>query len=261
MAILLVCAAVPAVEAQESGSLFERGAEAFLYDRPQEAATLLERAVEQEPMNARAYLYLAVSYEQLGMYERAVNTLNRALTVPGADRSIVQFNLGNNYLQLGEVEAAEAAFSAAIEVSGLNAKPYLNRANIRVQQELFEEAVEDYRMVLSLEPNHPQKAQIEQIIELLEHEIEQERIRVAEEQRRLEEERRREEEARRLEEERRLAEERRLEAERQAAEERRRALLGSVLDSIGDAGDDTTNMSAGNEDIEDLEDEDLDIAD
>lgn len=236
--------------AQESQSAFELGSEAFLYNRPREAVTLLERAVEQEPSNARAYLYLAVSYEQLAMHDRAITTLNRSLTVPGIDRAMVHFNLGNNQTRLGNFEQAQSEYTSAIEASALDAAPYLNRANVRVNLELYPEAVEDYKMVLSLEPNHPQRPEIERAIALLEQQVEQERIRREEEQRRLEEERQRAEEQRRLEEERRLA-----------AEERRRALLDNVLDSIGNAGSDTTNMSAGNEDIEDLEDDDLDIAD
>jgi tetratricopeptide (TPR) repeat protein len=234
--------------------LFDRGAEAFLYDRPREAATLLEQAIGEDPVNARAYLYLALSYEQLAMYERAITTLQRAETIPGIDRSRVFFIIGNNYLHLGDSELAEAAYTKAIDASPLSADPYLNRANVRVMQELYPTAVEDYTAVLGLEPQHPQRVEIERMISLLTDHAEQERIRQEEEARQIEAAARQ----RAAEEAARLAEEERV---LQEAEARRRALLSNVLDSFKTATEDTTNMSAGNEDIDDYVDEEFDIAD
>jgi tetratricopeptide (TPR) repeat protein len=229
-----------------ASELFDQGAEAFLYNRPQEAAEIMERVIVQEPVNGRAYLYLAMSYEQLEMYERAIATLNRAQSIPGIDQSLVLFNIGNNYLHLGQSDHAETAYTDSIEQNPLFDNPYLNRANLRVAEESYEDAISDYRTVLELAPGHAQRAQIERMIALLENHLEAERIRLEEERLRLEEEERlRQEEAERL----RLEE-----------EERRRALLSDVLDSIKTATDETENISAGGEDIDDYEDE-FDIAD
>jgi tetratricopeptide (TPR) repeat protein len=236
-----------------ASELFDRGAEALLYNRPREAATILEQVVDAEPVNGRAYLYLALSYEQLAMYERAISTLQRAETVPGVDQSTVRFNIGNNYVHLGDVERAYAAYTASLEANPTGVDPRLNRANVNVTREAFEEAIDDYTRVLGLAPDHPQRPQIEQMIALLQEHIEQARIAAEEEAKRLaEEERRREEEAAR-----RLAEEQR---RREEAEARRKALLDNVLDSIRTSVDDTENLSAGNEDLDTL-DEEFDIAD
>ncbi|MBU8914219.1 MAG: tetratricopeptide repeat protein [Spirochaetales bacterium] len=237
-----------------ANELFDRGAQAFLHDRPREAAPLLEQAIGEDPVNARAYLYLALSYEQLAMYERAITTLQRAESIPGIDRSQVHFNIGNNYLHLGDAARAEDAYTEAIEMSPLSADPYLNRANVRVMQELYPTAVEDYTAVLGLEPEHAQRGEIERMIALLTDHLEQERIHQEEEARRIEDEERQ----RAIEDAQRLAEE---ERQRLEAEARRRALLDNVLDSLKTATDDTTNMSAGSEDIDDYEDEEFDIAD
>jgi tetratricopeptide (TPR) repeat protein len=81
--------------------------------------------------------------------------------------------------------------------------------------------------------------------------LEEERKRKEEEERRKiaeEEERRRKEEAERL---RKEAEERK----RREEEEKRQALLDSVLNSLKGVSDETTNLSAGSEDIEELEEE------
>lgn len=246
--VLLVPASLGASE------LFDEGAEALLYNRPREAVAIFEKVIEAEPVNGRAYLYLALGYEQLSMYERAITTLQRALNVPGIDRSAVRFNIGNNFLHLGDAESAFTAYTAAIDVNPAAVDPYLNRANLGVSLEQYEQAVADYETVLEIAPEHPQRPQIEQMLALLRDHIEQARIAAEEEARRLAEEQRLREE----EEARRLAEEQR---EREEAEARRRALLSDVLSSIRDSAEETENLSAGSEDIDNYEDDEFDIAD
>ena len=248
LALLVVASGAGASE------LFERGTNALLYNRPREAATLFEQVIAAEPVNGRAYLYLALSYEQLEMYERAISTLQRAETVPGVDPGLVRFNIGNNYLHLGDAERAHAAYTAALEANPTAVDSYLNRANVNVSREAYQDAVDDYNRVLGLEPEHPQRDRIERMIALLQDHIEQERLRAEEEARRLAEEQRRREE----EEARRLAEEQR---RREEAEARRKALLNNVLDSIRTSVEETENLSAGNEDIETDADNEFDIAD
>lgn len=212
--------------------LFERGTNAFLYNQPQEAAQIFEQVVEQQPGNARAYLYLAMSYEQLGRHEQALTVLRRAETVPGIDRATVHFNIGNNLSRLDQLSAAVEAYATAISIDPFSTAAFLNRANAFVQQAEYADALSDYRTVLSLEPQHRQRPQIERMIALLDEEIERQRIA--------------EEEARRAAE---------------LAEERRRALLDNVLDSIRTSTEDTENMSAGNEEIDTFDEDDFDIAD
>ena len=229
-----------------ANELYDSGVEAFLFNRPEEAAALMERVIAQDPVNANAFLYLSMSYEQLGMYERAITTLTRAESIPGIDRARVVFNIGNNYLHLADRERAEASYTRAIELNPLFDDPFLNRANIYVATEQYESAIDDYITVLGLAPDHPQRPQIERMIALLQEHLEAARIRAEQERLRLEE-------VERL----RLAEEERL---RQEEEERRRALLTNVLDSLQTATAHTENISAGGEDIDDYEDE-FDIAD
>src|SRR6056297_3192000 len=150
-----------------ASELFDRGAEALLYNRPREAATILEQVIDSEPVNGRAYLYLALSYEQLSMYDRAISTLQRAETVPGVDRGTIRFNIGNNYVHLGDVERAHAAYTASLEANPAAVDPYLNRANVNVTREAFDDAIDDYTTVLGLAPDHPQRPQIERMIALL----------------------------------------------------------------------------------------------
>ena len=250
IALILLVAAAPWVGASE---LFDQATEALQFNRTREAVTLLEQVINAEPVNGPAYLYLAIGYEQLTMHDRAIATLRRAETIPGIDLGTVRFNLGNNYLHLGDRTNALLAFSDAITANPMMSAPYLNRANLHVEGGEYDAAISDYNSVLGLAPNHAQREEIERMIALLLGTIEQERVRAEEEARRLaaEEQRRQEEEAMRLAEE---------ERQRQEAEDRRRALLSNVLDSIRTSAEETENISAGSEDVDTYEEE-FDIAD
>ena len=245
-------------------SLFEKGEDFFLKNQPGKAAALLEAALEEEPDNEKIYLYLGNVYEQLGKYRLAIDIMSRGAKLSDNYDNLLYFNIGNNYLALNETEAALEMFSKAIEADSQFPDVYLNRANLFVRQEKFMEAVKDYNLYLSLEPSSPQKESIQRMIDLLSKKIEEERDRLRKEEeerlRREEEERkkREEEERRRQEEE----ERKRLEEERRRKEEeaRRKALLDSVLNSLEESGEETTNLQAENEDIQELEEE-LDIAD
>lgn len=251
VALLTVMAGIAPLAAND---LYTRGTDAFLYNRPREAATLFEEVLQREPTHSQAHFYLATSYEQLGMHERAISTLERGLSIPGINRSRLYFNMGNNLARLGRVEDAHAAYTSAIEANPAFVAPYLNRANLNVTFEAYEPAIDDYSAVLSLDPAHPQRVPIRQMIDLLRGHIDEKVARIEAERLRAEAAER----ERLAEEERRLAEEERL---RQEAEARRRALLSSVLDSINEAAGQTENLSAGSEDIDDYRDDDFDIAD
>ncbi len=249
---LLVCLAVVAATAGGS-DLFDQGSEALLYNRPRDAAAYFEGVVTREPANLHAHLYLALSYEQLGMYDRAIATLERAERLPGADRGLVRFNMANNYLHLGHHDRAWHSYTSALEADPRAVDAYLNRANLAVSLERYEDAVADYRTVLDLAPNHRQRSQIERMVGILTGHVEQARREAEAEARRIEEERRRREE----EEAQRIADEQRI---REEAEARRRALLSNVLDSIRSSADETEGLSAGRERLDTYDDE-FDIAD
>ncbi len=229
-----------------AATLFERGEKLFMENKPREAAPLLENALSQEPENEKIYLYLGYIYEQLGDHEEAVEILRRGLEVADERAATMYYNLGNNLRALDRLDEAETMYTKAAQADSGFAKAFLNRANLQVRQEDFQEAIDDYTVYLNLEPASPQRGEIERLISLLEQEAEEKAIREAEEERR----RREAEERRRAEEERR----------RQEAEERRKALLDSVLNSLDSASEQTQNLGGGSEDIQE-EEEEVDIID
>jgi len=239
--------AVPAVFAEDSA--LSRGEKLYINNEPERAVRWLEQALEEEPDNPEVYLYLGVVYEQLGLFERAIETMTDGLEVSGADRGTLYYNIANNHQRLGNREEAKELYTKALEYDQQFAEAYLNRANLHVRASRYSEAVEDYTTYLEHDPQSTQRTEVEKMIALLRDTIEQE-----EEARRRQEE---EERQARLEEERRRAEEERRKRE---AEERRRALLQTVRDSLGTSRDEGRTFSAPSEDIEEYDDE-LDIVD
>jgi len=141
------------------------------------------------------------------------------------------FNMGNNYFLLDQNEAAERAFSKAIEENGAFTDAVLNRANTRMRLEKYVAAIGDYRLYLLQEAESPQKDAIEELIARVQAYLAQVELEKQEE-----------------------------DARRAAEAERQRALLAAVLSSLENADDDTVNMRADSEDIETF-DMELDIED
>ena len=226
--ILIACIFIGRLGAE---SVFEQGENLLLNNQLTEAAMMFEASLEEDRTNADAYLYLGYIYEVKQNYDAAIGILTLGAEQASGKAEQIYFNLGNNYFKAVNYENAAAMYSKAMQSRSGYAEPYLNRANCRVKTAEYSLAVRDYKLFLNMKPDDPQRPQIEKMISMLE-------LTMVEE-----ENRRKDEEARRL-----------------AEEARQKALLDSVLNSLSNAGSDTTNLSAESEKIEDIEIE-LDIED
>lgn len=239
------------------GDPWDRAVAAVQYRRHAEAIPLL-RLVAGQPgeHRAEAYRLLAHALEQEGRLDDAEATLRNGIDdtdITDNEAGRLAFDLAAFFQRHERPAEAEEMYTEALRFDGSVAPAYLNRANVRVEAGSYPDAVEDYELYLALRPRSAQRPQVEQMIALLQEEIE------AEEARRVAEERRRAEE----EEERRVAEEerrRREEAEREAAAARREEMLSSVLESLGNAQEETESFELEGEEIRDYEEE-IDILD
>lgn len=200
----------------------QQGEQLFLENKPREALPHLEKALYENPQEEKIYLYLAIVYEQLNDTEKSIQILKRGLNVSQGHKDLFYYNLGNNHFRMQEYTVAEQMYNNALEINGALEVAYLNRANARLELESFQDARQDYIDYLRLDPDTPQRENIEKLIALLGQIIE--------------------------------------EAERKRLEEleRQKALLSEVLDTLKNASEDTRNLSAGSEDIQE-EYEEIDI--
>ena len=200
---------------------FTQGEEFFLQDNPQEAIPFLELVLAENPANVRAALYLGISYQQLDRLDEAIAVFLKILPRGGDETARIAFNLGNAYYSKGSMKYADMYYTRAIEADPAYASAYLNRANILIRSGSLQEAVSDYEQYLALEPRSPKRPRIEQLLGYIKEEFD-------------------------------AQEPRGIDAEPAAPAEAGRKQggpLDETSDSLQTAGEETTGLSAGGEDV------------
>ena len=215
---------------EDSESSLSTGQRLFMENKPEDAIIWLELALGEDTGNKNIYSYLGIAYEQIGENQKAIDTYNRGLDYSGDLKSQFLTNIANNMGILGNYDSAINFYSQAM-VSGYNGDALRNRAGEYLRKQLYDEALKDYKQYIAVEVDPYQGEEIKRLINLLEHKLDQIAIQAIENERK------------RLEE-----------------EARQRDLLSQVLNSLSSAGDGTTNLSAGTEDVEDYNG-DFDIVD
>ena len=174
-AALAVClaahgAALAAQGATGSEPSFDGGERLFREDKPSEAVPLLEKAILESGVDERAWLYLGLSYQQLGKLDDASAALPERhrpgeplqgalllrpwerLRAPGKER------LRHRHVHPGRL-GLDGSYSGA----------YLNRANARIAIKDYGSAKDDYKRYLELEPESAQRPLIEELIKRLDN--------------------------------------------------------------------------------------------
>lgn len=226
------------------------GTKFFKQNQPEKAAPLLEQEILLPEHSPELYNYLGLSYCQLGNYQKAVEAFDKGINAFGTDKKVLYFNQGNAYFSLNNYQKAVDSYSMAIVADSTYTPPYLNRANSYLKLNDIDKCVLDYTKYLELCPNDVQADKIRAMLDLLGKEKE---FRIAQQKQREEEAARLKQEEERIKAEK--AEQERLAAIRRAEEEeRRKKLLEEVANSLKQTSD-TTNMSAGAEEILSYEEE------
>jgi tetratricopeptide (TPR) repeat protein len=209
-----------------SASSFDDGERLFRDNKPAEAAPVFERAILEPGVDERAWLYLALSYQQLGRLDDASAALRKGLAQAARFKSLFYFDLGNIFILQSKNSFAVDMFSQSIGLDGAFAPAFLNRANARLAVKDYGGAKEDYSRYLDLEPGSAQRASIEELIKRLEAGVaDTERAAAADE------------------------------AKKQADEAARKELLDKMAASLKAAADETTSLSAGAGDVQGYGDE------
>jgi tetratricopeptide (TPR) repeat protein len=163
--ILCLCAGLPAETA------FDTGEKLFYQNKPLEAKPQLEAALVKDSGNEIIYYHLGIIYHQLNDPINAIEILRRGLAVAKTMKDKIYFEIGDIYFYQGDNTLADKNYSLVLAENSLYADAYLNRANTRVRLVKYKDAIEDYRTYLRLQPDTPQREQIEKLIKLLEESI------------------------------------------------------------------------------------------
>ncbi|CAM2778462.1 tetratricopeptide repeat protein [Hathewaya histolytica] len=115
-------------------------------ENPEEALKYLIPLIDYYGETANIYYYIAVSYRNLGNFEKAIYYLNEAATIDDALIEVLN-EYGINYASLGEFNRAvdyfEKAFEACknIEICTNIVMCYINLKNIEKAKEYMEKAI------------------------------------------------------------------------------------------------------------------------
>jgi len=200
---------------------FNQGEQLFRADKPQEAIPALEQAVTEAGVDERAWIYLALSYQELGRYDEAVATLRRGLPQATRFKPLFYFDLANVFVLQGKNTFAVDTYGQAIDADGSYAPAFLNRATARMALKDYQNAAGDYRHFLDLAPNDPQRPQIEELLKRLDAGVAEAQAAAAA-----------------------------AEAQKLADEAAKKALMDQVTASLKAAADETTSLSAGAGDVQ-----------
>jgi tetratricopeptide (TPR) repeat protein len=215
LACLALSAAGPG-PAGQSPAAFDEGERLFRDNKPAEAAPLLEKAVLDPGTDERAWLYLALSYQQLGRLDDASAALRRGAGQASRFKYLFYYDLGNLFALQGKNSFASDMFTQALGADPSYAPAYLNRANSRLAVKDYDGARGDYRRYLELEPGSAQKGNIQEILRRLDTGIAETQKAAAE-----------------------------AEAKRLAEEAARKELIDRMSASLKAAADETTSIAAG----------------
>lgn len=110
------------------------------------------KLIQLQPMQARHYINLGTMHNRKGDYQKAVDTLRRALQ---RDRKNAHtyFNLGLAYRKLKQTAMSVNAYKEAIKLSPEFAEAYLNLANVLTDMGSLQQAVQMLRKAVELKPN------------------------------------------------------------------------------------------------------------
>jgi tetratricopeptide (TPR) repeat protein len=194
-------------------SLYKDASELYMNNQLKEALPLFEQVLVEEPRNELAYLYLSNCYESMNEFQKSIDLLERGLRIGRDYKYFMYYNMGNDYYIMGKYKLSMEMFSQSLTYKADFDKACLNRAQAYLQLAEYKSALGDYRHYLELDPNSPQKKEVEEIIRLLSQT---------------------------------LSDEERAIADKEAREKQ----LKDLLKSLEDAKDNSKNLSAGAEKLD-----------
>jgi hypothetical protein len=128
------------------------------------ALKFLNRAISEEPTKGSAYYNRAMVYDQMNMKDEAIEDYGLALENSPELAIKTLTNRVNLLVETGRFREAVADLDKLILSDNKNSRSYSNRAFCKIQLKDITGALDDYRMVLSLNPNDQNTREVLQIL-------------------------------------------------------------------------------------------------
>jgi tetratricopeptide (TPR) repeat protein len=140
-------------QCQKADGYFNLGRCRHEQGRFEEAVDCFRKTVALKPEGARGWRHLGLSCQKLGLYEKALSHLKTALGLsPG--KSDLYFDIGNVYLDLQDMVSVIEWYRLGVTYCPENIDRLQNLATLLQERGLFREAVECYRKIIAMDPDH-----------------------------------------------------------------------------------------------------------
>lgn len=133
---------------------FFKGIEAFNHDRNDRAIKIFEKMTPELRVTDDRFavlVFTALCYTELGALRHATEIYEQAMLLKG--NSTVASNLGLCYQKLGDFDNALKSYETAIEIDPKNAFPYNNIAQLLINEEEYEDALEYAQAATKIKAN------------------------------------------------------------------------------------------------------------
>jgi len=118
--------------------------------RYQEAVEKLQKGTDC----VEKYLYLAYALRRLSRFKEAIESLDKSLE-HGAEQLDVTLEKASTYRQAGDFDAAAKELKSCANFERVSAEYHYQLGRLQEAQGLYEEAMDNYSIVLELSPKHP----------------------------------------------------------------------------------------------------------
>ena len=130
------------------------GSTSILDTNPKQAESLLEKAIELDPKNAKAFFYLGKLYASKKEYAKAIQSYDKAIDLAPSSPDAF-FNLGFIYYGRKDYPKAEAMFLKVTELQPAYLdEAYFNLAVVQNLQGKKEESIGNLERALEVNPNN-----------------------------------------------------------------------------------------------------------
>lgn len=139
----------------KTAKLLFKGASYVNKGRHDKGIRTYTKAIELEPMYAKAYSNRGNAYYKKGQYEQAINDYTKTIELDPMDVD-AYFNRGSAYSKRKEYDRAISDYTKAAELNPKDTGIYINRALAYYDKGQYEQAIGDYTKIIKLDPKHAQ---------------------------------------------------------------------------------------------------------
>ena len=138
-------------KAQEVGAIYREGVGRLLSGDIKKAHTLLQKALDKDPVRIEAYIAMASVYLQEGKSEEGINLLLKAKNIAPTSAEVL-FKLATTYEEIGRDDEAAEAYQNILSLEKDNRKALRCLREIHIAHGRWSEALDLQKQVLKVGP-------------------------------------------------------------------------------------------------------------